>query len=160
LRYFTSTAGVAFRNLTDTLVRFTEDLRPVPGLARTWEVSADGRQYTFALQPGVTFHDGTAFDAEAVRFTFDRYLRDAASPRHQDVADVQEIAVLDPLTVRVTLGHPSAPFLSKLVQGAGIVVSPTAVQRLGDALRRDFTGAGTGPWKFQEWVKDDHFTAV
>src|SRR5262245_38975009 len=100
LKYFTSVAGVVFRNLTDTLVRFTEDLRPVPGLARAWDVSPDGRESTFRLQPGVTFHDGTPFDAEAVRFTFARYVEDASSPWHQDVADVREVAVVDPLTVR------------------------------------------------------------
>src|SRR5262245_31525751 len=103
LKYFTSVAGVVFRNLTDTLLRFAEDLRPVPGLARSWDVSPDGRRYTFHLQPGVTFHDGTPFDAEAVRFTFARYVEDASSPWHQDVADVQEVAAVDPLTVRVTL---------------------------------------------------------
>jgi peptide/nickel transport system substrate-binding protein len=160
LRYFTSTAGVFFRNLTDTLVRFGPDLQPAPGLAERWEVSPDGRRYTFHLRDGVTFHDGTAFDAEAVRFVFLRYLNDKGSPWHQDVAYVQDVEVVDRLTARVALAHPYAAFLSKLVLGAGIMVSPAAVQKLGEGLRRDFTGAGTGPWRFGEWHKDSHFTAV
>jgi peptide/nickel transport system substrate-binding protein len=160
LTYADGYSAYAIRNMADTLVRYTHDLQPAPGLAKRWEVSTDGTAYVFHLQPNVSFQDGTPFDAEAVRYNLNRTIQDKISPWHSDLADVQALSVLDPLSIKLTLGHPYAPFLSKLLLGSGIMVSPMAVEKLGDKLKTDFTGAGAGPWKFGEWLKDDHFTAV
>lgn len=150
----------AITNMTNALVHFNEKLQPVPSLVKSWDISSDGTTYTFHLQTGVKFHDGTDFNADAVKFNLNRHIQDPKSVRHSDVADVKDITVIDPMTVKLTLGHPFAPFLSKLTGGAGYMLSPTAVQKLGDKINTDFTGAGTGPYKFSEWLKDDHFTAV
>ncbi len=110
--------------------------------------------YLMTLRRGVTFHDGTALDAEAVRFNLRRHLETPGSARGQDVRDITALEVLDPLTLRVTLRDPFAPFPGKLIGGAGYIVSPAAVQRLGEALQRDLTGAGSGPYRFVQWQKD------
>ena len=153
-------SNAASSNMVDALVRFDHDLKPQPGLATSWDVSSDATQFTFHLRPSVKFHDGTDFNADAVKFNLNRQIQDKAAVRHQDVADVQDVTVIDPMTIKLTLGHSFAPFLTKLSSGAGYMLSPAAVQKLGDKLSADFTGAGTGPYKFQEWAKADHFTAV
>ncbi len=110
--------------------------------------------YQMTLRRGVAFHDGTPLDAEAVRFNLRRHLETPGSARGQDVRDITALEVLDPLTLRVTLRAPFAPFPGKLIGGAGYIVSPAAVQRLGEALQRDLTGAGSGPYRFVQWQKD------
>jgi peptide/nickel transport system substrate-binding protein len=152
-------SNYAVSNMTNSLVRYDHNLKAVPSLAASWE-NPDDHTYVFKLQPNVTFQDGSPFNADAVKFNLDRHIQDKASVRHSDVADVTDVSVVDPTTVKLTLGHPNAPFLTKLSGGAGTIYSPTAVQKLGDKIGTDFTGIGTGPYKFVEWVKGDHFTAV
>jgi peptide/nickel transport system substrate-binding protein len=142
----------------DGLVRFADGATDLePGLAERWDVSDDGLTYTFHLRPGVTFHDGTPVDAEAVEFSFERQI-DPEHPYHDTgefpyaeftLGNIASIEVVDELTVRITLAESFAPFLSNLAMHAAAIVSPTAVMTHG----RDFSEnpVGTGPYRFVSW---------
>lgn len=110
--------------------------------------------YVMTLRKGIKFQDGTDLDAAAVKFNLERHMNDPKGTRLQDVKDITSIDTPDPQTLRITLKAPFAPFTSKLTGGAGYIQSPTAVQKLGDNLQRDLTGAGSGPYKFVQWQKD------
>jgi len=151
-------------NVFEGLVRYRPGtLEPAPALAESWSVSDDGRVYTFRLRPNVRFHDGSACDAEAVRFNFQRML-DPEHPYHDTgpfplaffFEAVEAIDVIDPLTIRFQLAEPFAPFLSNLAYPAGLVVSPAAVRRWGDAVGRH--PSGTGPFRFVDWQPGERVT--
>src|SRR3990172_5636189 len=147
-----STAAVdrqVFQNLYDKLVDINKDLEIVPMLATSWTIGEGGRVYTCRLRPNVVFHDGTPFNAEAVKANFDRMMdRSFNSPRFSEINLVSAVQVVDPLTVRITLQKPYSPFLSILADRAGMMVSPQAAQRLGRNMARE--PVGTGPYKFIE----------
>jgi peptide/nickel transport system substrate-binding protein len=111
--------------------------------------------YVLTLRSGIKFQDGTDVNSDAVKFNLERHINDPKATTSQDVKDITSIDTPDPLTVKITLKGPSAPFLSKLVSGAGFILSPTAIQKLGDNLPRDLTGAGSGPYKFTSWQPDN-----
>ena len=147
---------IVYFQIFDTLIiRDKADKKFKPYLATSWEISADGRTYTFKLRTGVKFHDGTPFDAAAVKFNFDRTHDPKLATRIGDVAlgFFESADVVDPLTIRIHLKGPWAPFLD----AASLyyrMVSPAAVRRYGD---QDFGlhPVGTGPFKFVEWVPND-----
>ena len=140
--------------LYDTLVQYREATTDLePGLAETWQRSADGLIWTFQLRQGVQFHDGTPFDADAVVFSLTRPL--ALFPNfHEQFID--QIIALDPFTVQIQLKAPYAPFISTLAGTTFSIVSPVAVQSFG----ADFGNnpVGTGPFKFVTWDRDDKIT--
>ena len=142
----------------DSLVRVTPKGDIIPWLADKWETSADGKTVTFTLRTDVKFHDGTAFDAEAVKWNIERYKTTANSQRTGDLSSVDTVTVVDPKTVKFNLKSAFAPLLGALVDRAGMMVSK-AVQT---ALGADFTlkpfKAGTGPFILTEAVKGDHYT--
>ena len=144
-------------NVYDGLVRYKAGTLEVePALATAWDISADGTVYTFTLREGVTFHDGSAFDAEAVVFNFERMLKDD-HPYHDTgpfplsffFSAVKSVEAVDAQTVRFTLNEPYAPFLSNLAYPTGLIVSPAAVQEHGKEFGRN--PSGTGPFRFAEW---------
>ena len=135
--------GNIYQGLTD----LDAALAVVPGLAESWEVSDDGLSYTFRLREGVTFHDGSAFDAEDVAASIRRVQSETvASPLASRIDTIAEVEVIDPLTVRFTLSAPYAPLLSSL---AGIAIVPAALEEDVDALQQ--TPVGTGPFRFADW---------
>ena len=144
-------------NIYEGLVRYAPGtLEVIPALAESWTISRDGTEYTFKLRSGVTFHDGTPFNADAVKFNFDRML-DENHPYHNTgpfplsffFSAIQETAVVDSNTVKFTLDSPYAPFLSNLAYPTGLIVSPAAVAAHGADFGRN--PSGTGPFKFAEW---------
>jgi len=147
-----------FYNMYESLVAIDTDLKIIPSLAEKWDISADGKAYTFSLRQGVKFHDGSDFNADAVKFNIERYLNDKTSRRRSEIDSIQAVEVVDPNTVRFTLKAAFAPLLANLVDRAGMMLSPQAVQAGGPDFTRKPVGAGTGPFKFVEWVKDDHIT--
>ncbi|WP_424930268.1 ABC transporter substrate-binding protein [Amaricoccus tamworthensis] len=148
-------------NVYDGLVRYSDGTLEVePALATGWEISEDGTEYTFNLREGVKFHDGSDFNAEAVKFNFDRML-DENHPFHDTgpfplaffFSAVDSVEVVDPLTVKFTLSAPYAPFLSNLAYPTGLIVSPAAVESHGADFGRN--PSGTGPFKFAEWRSNE-----
>ena len=146
-----------YHNVYEPLVTLDTKLQIQPGLAESWSY-ADPKTLVFKLRQGVKFHDGTDFDADAVKFNFDR-MQDPASKsvRTGEIANVQNAEVVDKYTVKLNLKRPDAALLATLTDRAGMIVSPDAIKKLGPDLARK--AVGTGPFEFVEWVKDDHLTA-
>jgi len=118
----------------------------------------DNTTYLFHLHPGIKFQDGTDFNADAVKWNFQRHIDDKASVRNADVKPITAMESVDATTLKITVGAPYAPFLSKLTGGAGYMYSPTTFQKLGANLPNDLTAAGSGPFKFTSWQHDNQIT--
>ncbi|WP_153731700.1 ABC transporter substrate-binding protein [Sporosarcina obsidiansis] len=165
------TEGETFKvtiNLFETLLNFgEEDTTVQPGLAKEWEPSEDGLTYTFQLEEGVKFHDGTDFNAEAVVKNFERWANGDADtfPYYNsmfggfkdDESHVIESVTADgDHTVVIKLKRPQAPFLKNLAMSMFAISSPTAFEKGDDAYERD--PVGTGPFKFVEWKPNETIT--
>ena len=164
------TDGESFKvcdNLYENLVAYdVESTELVPELATHWEISEDGKTYTFHLRQDVRFHDGTPLNAEAVVFSLDRQ-RDKNPPHEFHSVGgpytywssmsmdeiVRDIRSADDSTVVIELNRPNAPFLANLAMGFAVIVSPTALREHRDDYFKN--PVGTGPFRFVEWVKDD-----
>ena len=142
----TYTGRFVFAALCDKLVDIAPDLGIVPQLATSWEWAADQKSVTFRLRPGVKFHDGTPFDAEAVRFNIARMQTMSDSRRKAELSAVAGVEVLAPDQVRLILKEPFAPLLSVLSDRAGMMVSPTAAAKEGFAANP----VCAGPYRFAE----------
>ena len=127
---------IVFAGLCDKLFDIDEKLEIVPQLATGYEW-ADTKTLMIHLRPGVLFQDGEKLDAEAVKYTFDRYLTMQGSFRNSEISAIDHVEVVDPLTVRVVLKAPSAPFLSQLADRAGMILAP----KVAAAGRQEFRPA-------------------
>lgn len=151
----TSAAPVAIRevtwlNLYEGLVQIDRNGAVQPLLAESWEVSEDGLSYSFQLREDVTFHDGSSFEAEDVKFTFDRARSpDSTNAQKQIFAPITEINTPDDHTVVITLSEPSGNFLYYLGWGDAVIVAPESAET------NQTDPVGTGPFKFDEWVRGD-----
>ena len=131
----------------DTLVTWDENFEAAPGLAESWElVSPTALQLN--LREGVTFHDGTPFDAEAVKFNLAR-VKGEDSNIAIDIASVASVDVVDESTVMLNLSQPDASLLMVLADRAGMMVSPTAAEKNDNDLSTN--PVGTGGWSFVAW---------
>ncbi len=141
--------------LCDKIVDLDAKLNMVPRLATSWEYP-DSKTIILHLRAGVLFQDGEKMDAAAVKYTLDRHLNLPGSFRRAELAAADHIEVVDPLTVRVVLKQPSAPWLAQLTDRSGMMVSPKAAEAAG----KDFTlhPVCAGPFKFTERVPQDHIT--
>src|SRR5215468_7769268 len=148
------------RRIVETLVTFPdESTQIVPGLAESWTISKDGLWYTFKLRKGIVFHDGTPFNAEAVKFSIERQF----NPEHPAnklgkypfanyfFGNVKAVEVMDDSTVRFVLKEPRASFLAVLAAGAASIVSPTAVKKWGADYA--LNPVGTGPFRYVSWQR-------
>jgi peptide/nickel transport system substrate-binding protein len=141
---------LVFAALCDKLFDVTPDLKIVPQLATGYEWAADNRSVTLRLRPGVKFHDGEPFNAEAVRFNIDRHLSMAGSFRKSEIGEIKSVDVVNDLTVRLNLSQPLVPLLAALTDRAGMMISPKAAKELGD--RFGTRPVCAGPFKFVERV--------
>lgn len=162
------TDGESFKvtqNLFETLLNFGEQNTTIhPGLAKEWQVSDDGLTYTFQLQEGVKFHDGTDFNAEAVVKNINRwkggteedfyYFNSMFKAEGADV--IADVKADGDYTVVFTLSRPQAPFLKNLAMSPFGIASPTAFEAAGDKFGDN--PVGTGPFKFTEWKRNDSIT--
>jgi peptide/nickel transport system substrate-binding protein len=162
------TDGESFKvtqNLFETLLNFGEqDTTIKPGLAKEWTVSDDGLTYTFKLQEGVKFHDGTDFNAEAVIKNVNRwkagnkeqfyYFNSMFKAEGADV--ITDVKADGDYTVIFTLSRPQAPFLKNLAMSPFGIASPTAFEKDGDKFGQN--PVGTGPFKFVEWRPNETIT--
>ncbi|QCR33751.1 ABC transporter substrate-binding protein [Lysinibacillus sp. SGAir0095] len=164
------TDGESFKvteNIYETLLNFGEqDTTVNPGLAKDWEVSEDGLTYTFHLQEGVKFHDGTDFNAEAVVKNVERwkggaeeqfyYFHSMFKAEGEDI--IASVEATDDLTVVFTLSRPQAPFLKNIAMSPFGIASPTAFEAAGESFGDN--PVGTGPFKFVEWKRNDSITVA
>lgn len=166
------------KQIFETLIEFEADSFEVgPGLAHDWDISEDGMSFTFYLREGVKFHDGTDFNAEAVKFNFERW-SDKSHPYH--FADegfsytvygslfggfkgdeghiIEDIIVHDEHTIEFVLNQPSAAFIQNLGANYFAIASPQSFEDYGADITEN--PVGTGPFKFVEWRKNDSITLV
>jgi len=146
-------------NMYDTLVRVDAQNNVQPDLATSWQYTSP-TELVLTLRTDVKFTDGTPFNADAVVFNIKRILTDSASPRLSEISTVRDVVAVDSSHVRFDLKAPFSPLLAALTDRAGMMLSPTAVQKLGKNLANAPTNAGSGPFMFKEWVKGDHLTIV
>jgi peptide/nickel transport system substrate-binding protein len=143
----------------NTLFGLSPDFSIVPELAESWSYSPDGLVLTMSLRKGVKFHDGTNFDAAAVKWNLDRRMSEAKSPSKSLLgAVIASIDVIDASTVKITLKSPSPSLLGMLAQREGFMISPSAAQKLGDKFGVE--PVGTGPFIFKEWQQGNKITVV
>lgn len=142
----------------NTLVKYGTDFAIKPDLAESWEIRKDGKQVVFKLRQGVKFHDGTPFDANAVKWNIEHRLDPAvASPQRQLLAPIiDSVQVIDAATVAFNLKQPSPGLLGLLGERPGFMMSPSAAQKFGKEFGSN--PVGSGPFVFKEWVRGSHIT--
>jgi peptide/nickel transport system substrate-binding protein len=159
------TADEVTSNIFEALLEYKPGTTEIqPCLATSWETSEDGTEIVFYLRKGVKFHDGTDFNADAVVFSFARQY-DPNHPYNQYgewlywgsmFSDVEKMEKIDDYTVKLVLKRPNASIMASLAMFTVNIVSPANAEKYkGDAFKYP---CGTGPFKFVEWVKDDHIT--
>ena len=146
---------VVYANVFEGLTRIGPDGSVLPALAKSWEVSGDGLVYTFQLQEGVKFHDGSTFDSEDVKFTLDRArAEDSTNAQKALFAPIENVEAVDPATVRVTLKQATGNFPFNMGWGDAVIVAPES------AANNATQPVGTGPFKFSAWNKGDSVALV
>ncbi|WP_408011711.1 ABC transporter substrate-binding protein [Pseudalkalibacillus sp. A8] len=167
----TVTDGESFKvteNIYDTLVKFGDmDTKIHPSLATDWKISNDGLTYTFTLQEGVKFHDGSSFNADAVVYNFKRWMDPEESEKGKfamyramfggykgdESHIIKEVKAIDENTVQFTLNRPQAPFLKNLTMTSFAIASPKALEKYGEKFNEN--PVGTGPFIFEKWQRND-----
>ncbi|MBK9703182.1 MAG: glutathione ABC transporter substrate-binding protein GsiB [Betaproteobacteria bacterium] len=137
------------------LYGFDKDMKMIPVLAESHEVTKDGLVYTFKLRKGVKFHDGTDFKADAVKANLDRVTNpDNKLKRYSLYNNIAKTEVVDDYTARITLKTPFSAFVNQLAHPSGVMISPAALKKYGKDIA--FNPVGTGPFKFVEWKQTDY----
>jgi glutathione transport system substrate-binding protein len=144
------------KSFYEGLFGFDKDMKLIPVLAESYDVSKDGLVYTVKLKKGIKFHDGTDFKADAVKANFDRVTNpDNKLKRYGLYNNIGKTDVVDDYTARITLKSPFSAFINQLAHPSGVMISPTALKQWGN---KDiaFHPVGTGPFKFVEWKATDY----
>jgi len=159
-----TTSSAVIRQVFDGLLELDETLTPVPALARSVRVSPDGRAYTFALRPGVRFHNGRELRAADVTYSFERAARGKRPWVFEKITGARDftkgaagalagVRVVDDLTVEVRLDRPFAPFLHLMAYDAAAIVPREEVEKRGSGFASH--PVGTGAFRFVSWRRDD-----
>jgi peptide/nickel transport system substrate-binding protein len=147
--------SVLYSNVFEGLTRFMADGSVVAGLAKSWDISDDGLTYTFMLNEGVMFHDGTDMKADDVKFSLDRARADDSTNAQKGLfADIADVTVVDSLTVQVTLAQPNGSFLFNMAWGDAVIVAPESIETIAS------NPIGTGAFAFSDWVQGDRLELV
>ena len=144
---------IVFASFCDKLFDIDEKLNIVPQLALSYSTSDDGKEVAIKLRPNVKFQDGEPFDAEAAKFSLERHLTFPGSFRKPELAQLDHVEVVDPLTVKLVLKSPFSPLIAQLTDRAGMMMSPKAAKAEGDKFGLHPVCAG--PYKFVERVQQD-----
>jgi peptide/nickel transport system substrate-binding protein len=144
---------IVFASFCDKLFDIDDKLNVIPQLALSHETAPDGKAVTIKLRPGVKFHDGEPLDAEAAKYSLDRHLTMTGSFRKPELAAVDRVEVVDPLTIRIVLKTPFSPLIAQLTDRAGMMVSPKAAKEEGDKF--GLKPVCAGPYKVVERVQQD-----
>src|SRR5205809_1442476 len=142
----------------DSLVRVDPNGSIIPWVTESWKYTDDAKSVTFTLRKDVKFHDGSVFDADAVKWNIERYIQTKGSSRTADLSSVDTVTVVDASTVRFNLKAAFSPLLGALVDRAGMMVSRKVVEAMGADFTLKPFKAGTGPFILTEAVKNDHYT--
>src|SRR5215470_2733989 len=145
------------KSFYEGLYGFDKDMKMIPVLAESYEVSKDGLVYTIKLKKGVKFHDGTDFKADAVKVNLDRVTNPDNKLKRYGLYNnnIAKVEVVDDYTARITLKTPFSPFINQLAHPSTVMISPAALKQWGN---KDiaFHPVGTGPFKFVEWKQTDY----
>src|SRR6266849_6147151 len=144
---------IVFAAFCDKLFDIDEKLNIVPQLALSYSTSDDGKEVAIKLRPGVKFHDGEPLDAEAAKSSIERHMNFPGSFRKPELATVDHVDVVDPLTIKLVLKTPFSPLIAQLTDRAGMMVSPKAAREAGDKF--GLKPVCAGPYKFVERVQQD-----
>ena len=142
------------KSFYEGLFGFDRNMKLVNVLATSYTASPDAKVYTVKLRQGVKFHDGTDFNAAAVKANFDRVTDPANKLKRYGLFRViEKTEVVDPNTVRFTLREPFSAFINTLAHPSAVMISPAALKKWG----RDVSlhPVGTGPFEFVEWKQTD-----
>lgn len=141
------------------LVEFNQAAELTPRLATSWEVEPDGSAWNFNLRDDVYFHDGTHFTSEAVKVTFENLLDpDVAANRRSSYTLIKEVDTSEDYVARFITDPPNPDFPALMADGSARIISPAALEKYGAEMARN--PVGTGPFKFVEWVPNDHVSLV
>ena len=144
---------VLYANVFEGLTRFGPDGSVQPGLAASWTISDDGLSYTFQLRQGVTFHDGTAFEASDVVFSLDRArAEDSTNAQKALFAGIEGVEALGDTSVRIDLAAPQGNFLFNLAWGDAVMVAPESIEDIKNQP------IGTGAFRFEQWRRGDQIS--
>ena len=146
---------IVYANVFEGLTRINSSGEVKPALAESWEISEDGKTYTFKLRTGVKYHDGSDFDAEDVKFSLDRARAEGSINAQKALfATIDNVETVDPTTVKVTLSAPTGNFLFNMGWGDAVIVAPES------ADGNKANPVGTGPFKFDKWAKGSSLDLV
>jgi len=145
------------KSFYEGLYGFDKDMKMIPVLAESYDVSKDGLVYTIKLKKGIKFHDGTDFKADAVKVNLERVTNPDNHLKRYGLYNnnIAKVDVVDDYTARITLKTPFSPFINQLAHPSTVMISPTALKQYGS---KDiaFHPVGTGPFKFVEWKATDY----
>lgn len=143
------------KSFYEGLYGFDKDMKMIPVLAESYEVTQDGLTYTVKLKKGIKFHDGTDFNAAAVKANFDRVTNpDNKLKRYGLYSNIAKTEVVDDYTAKITLKTAFSAFLNNLAHPSGVMISPAAMAKYGKDISAN--PVGTGPFKFVEWQRTDY----
>jgi peptide/nickel transport system substrate-binding protein len=152
--------GTVATSVFEGLVDRTTDLKIGPGLAESWEY-LDDNTLQFKLRQGVAFHNGEPFNAEAVKFTFDRLLGEegAKGPQQANYTSIDHVEIVDEYTVNFILKSKDPVLITKLAGYGGVIVPPQYIKEKGDEHFNTHP-VGTGPFKMETYEKDSKVILV